>query len=494
MGFQVVAATCPEALHAALAERWDAVVVDASSRRLPIERVLELITARDVSLPMVAVASSESEVEGIALLERGFSDYLLPDRLGRLPFAVRAAAERSELALRAAEAENAGRLRERHLRAVRALSASSDGAVFEGVLEEVALSVAGTEARLWEADARGGLHRRAIWRASGVGGPSHGFLPALPTAAVGRAMTGGRPEIERAGAAREGRVCVAVPVVNGHQAVGAIEICAPDVSIADGPLQLHLIVVGGHLGTYLGRRRSEADLARSLEELHRTESERRRLLRLLVQAHEDERRSIAADIHDDPLQVMAAVALRLSALRRRLEDEPAIRTLESVEEMMSSAMSRLRTLMFNLRPPALEQGELLGPLRVRLEQVRREEIIEYSVAGEEPVALTTEARVTLYRIAQEAIVNVVKHASASHIEVVVDEQDGGCRMRIVDDGIGLGPTPPDRPGHLGLPGMREWAELAGGWLRLEDGERVGTLVTAWVPAPGLPPAANRDAP
>jgi signal transduction histidine kinase len=123
----------------------------------------------------------------------------------------------------------------------------------------------------------------------------------------------------------------------------------------------------------------------------------------------------------------------------------------------------------------------MGPLSDRLEQVREDELIEFSLAGSEPAALTSEVRVTLYRIAQEAIANVIKHASARHIDVTVDEQDGGCLMRIVDDGAGLGGTLEDRPGHLGLPSMRERAELAGGWLRVEAGDRSGTVVSAWVP-------------
>jgi signal transduction histidine kinase len=204
-------------------------------------------------------------------------------------------------------------------------------------------------------------------------------------------------------------------------------------------------------------------------------------MRLLVEAHEDERRTIAADIHDDSLQILAAVGLRLQTLRRRVNDKAARSTLDAVEQMVGTAVSRLRGLMFNLRPTGLDHGDLLGTIRDRLTQVQQDEGIAYSLAGSEPGALTTAARVTLYRVAQEAIANVVKHASASHVSVSVEERDQGCQMRIADDGAGLAAAAESLPGHLGLASMRERTEVAGGWLRVESGALRGTVVTAWIP-------------
>ena len=148
--------------------------------------------------------------------------------------------------------------------------------------------------------------------------------------------------------------------------------------------------------------------------------------------------------------------------------------------MVGGAVSRLRSLMFNLRPTGLDHGDLLGPLRDRLEQVQRDELIEYSLAGSEPGALTTEVRVTLYRIAQEAISNVVKHASARHIDVAVSEQDGGCLIRIADDGAGLGrgargaPRSPRPAQHARAErACRRLAPVGGGRSRRHRGHRLG---------------------
>jgi signal transduction histidine kinase len=372
-------------------------------------------------------------------------------------------------------------LKERHLGVLRALTLPTEEAAIGEVLEQVALSVAGTEARFWEVDARGALQLRGIWPSASSDGMTPAPLTSAVPPVVDRAISNRQLTFAETEGGGPAACCLCIPAVGGQQLVGAIDVRGPQLPRFDDSLLLHLNAIGAHLGSYLARCRNEADFARSLEELHRINGERRRLMRLLVAAHEDERRTIAVDIHDDPLQVMAAVALRLHSLHRRLDDEPSQRTVEAVEEMVSSAVSRLRRLMFNLRPPGLDRGDLMGPLSDRLEQVREDELIEFSLAGSEPAALTSEVRVTLYRIAQEAIANVIKHASARHIDVTVDEQDGGCLMRIVDDGAGLGGTLEDRPGHLGLPSMRERAELAGGWLRVEAGDRSGTVVSAWVP-------------
>ena len=364
---------------------------------------------------------------------------------------------------------------------LRALGSPDEDAALLGALEQIGLSVNGTDVGLWEADARGVVRLRAVWSRAGYDPTTEPSTQAVPSALVTRAMSSRGLSFSEASPARPVGESLGVPVLNGEHALGAIEISAPDFAGFDDAQAAHLTGLGNYLGIYCAQRRSAADFARSLEELNRVSGERLRLMRLLVEAHEDERRTIAADIHDDSLQILAAVGLRLHTLRRRVNDEAARSTLGAVEQMVGTAISRLRGLMFNLRPTGLDHGDLLGTIRDRLTQVQQDEGIEFSLAGSEPVALTTAARVTLYRVAQEAIANVVKHASASHISVSVEERDDGCLMQITDDGAGFGAAAASPPGHLGLPSMRERTEVAGGWLRVEAGALRGTVVTAWVP-------------
>jgi len=371
-------------------------------------------------------------------------------------------------------------LKDSQLAVLRALAEPDEEAALMAALEEIGLSVHGIAARLWETDARGTPQLRATWCPADAGAAASS-LPDAPPAFVRRAISDGALTFSEVGSTDPIGECLGVPVVSGQQILGAVEIQAPRFPGYDDAYVAHLTGLGRFLGIHLAERRSQADFARSLEELNRINGERRRLMRLLVQAHEDERKTIAADIHDDPVQVMAAVSLRLHSLRRRLSDEPAQRSLQAVEEMVGSAVSRLRSMMFNLRPTGLDRGDLLGPLRERLEKMREDDSIQFTLTGSEPELLATDGRVALYRIAQEAIANVVKHASATRVDVAVGEQDGGCLIRISDDGAGLRQAVEGRSGHLGLPSIRERAELVGGWLRVEAGELAGTVVSAWVP-------------
>lgn len=211
---------------------------------------------------------------------------------------------------------------------------------------------------------------------------------------------------------------------------------------------------------------------------------RRAVLAHLVSAGEDERRRIAADIHDDSIQVVTAAGMRLQIMRRSLDDSEQLRLVDELGETIQLAISRLRHLVFELRPPALDH-EGLGPalrmyLNVADEQTSTSYKLDDRLTSQPPEA----TRVILYRIAQEVLTNVRKHAGAANATVTLTEREGGYHVRVVDDGIGFAPeAATDRPGHLGIAAIRERAELAGGWLRVESAPSHGTTVEFWI-APG----------
>jgi signal transduction histidine kinase len=201
----------------------------------------------------------------------------------------------------------------------------------------------------------------------------------------------------------------------------------------------------------------------------------------LVSAQEEVRRRIASDIHDDTLQVLAEVAIRLDMLRSthpELDHEGEFGELGS---SVRAAMDRLRNLMFDLAPADLDSAGVGSMLRRLLEGMReRNQGLEFRLEDRLHVQPPAEVRVALYRIAQEAINNVRKHARAHTIEVVLDGVADGFRLRIADDGKGF------RPGewtadHYGIPLMRERAEAEGGWLRLVAAPGAGTCVECWLP-------------
>jgi PAS domain S-box-containing protein len=215
---------------------------------------------------------------------------------------------------------------------------------------------------------------------------------------------------------------------------------------------------------------------------------RRRLEALLVHAQESERRRIAWDLHDDSIQVMTAVALRLKSFRRRaaLHSDVAVH-LDDLEGVVGQAIVRLRSLLFELRPIALDREGLAAALRQYLDSIDLEGItisLECRLRTEPP----PETRALLYRLAQEALTNARKHARAQKIEVRLEERGNGVTLRVRDDGIGFSlESQPGQPGHLGLVAMRERAEVLGGWCRIESAPGAGTTVEVWVPAqPGSP--------
>ena len=218
-----------------------------------------------------------------------------------------------------------------------------------------------------------------------------------------------------------------------------------------------------------------------LREVREVRENGRRLARL-VAMQEDERLRIASSIHDDTIQALTAASLRMQQLRRHLTEPSQIELLTRLEEALRESMARLRRLMFDLRPAALDQAGFEAALWELLERTRKESNLQYTLEGH----LTTEpagsAKTALYRVAQEALANVQKHAAATEVRVELTEEGAGCRVSIVDNGRGFGHSAagPDSE-HTGLVSMRERAEIAGGWCKVRSHAAGGTAVEFWVP-------------
>lgn len=262
-----------------------------------------------------------------------------------------------------------------------------------------------------------------------------------------------------------------------------------DVSLSISPIldsDGNIVAASAIARDITDRKRAERELELSLDQLRETDRQRRQLLTRLVSAQEEERRRIAGDIHDDPIQKMTAAGLRLGILRNQLDDRQQLAALDKLEEMIESAIARLRNLLFELRPRALDTGGIAAALRDYLDQSFEGEDIKVRLENRLAVEPPIETRVIAYRIAQEALTNVRKHAGADNVTVTLLESDGGLLMRIEDDGTGIRQTELGRslPGHLGLTSMRERAEVAGGWVGLHSMPGAGTIVECWLPTQG----------
>jgi PAS domain S-box-containing protein len=229
------------------------------------------------------------------------------------------------------------------------------------------------------------------------------------------------------------------------------------------------------------QKRTEAHLRQSLEMLRRTMEERRVLLERLGAAQEEERRRIAAGIHDDTIQILSAADLRLQTLRTFAEPEEARAEADALHETLQQAVDGLRHLLFELRPPVLDHDGLAAALR---DYLASEQGASFSIRDELSVPLPVELRAVLFRIAHEAVTNARKHADATRIDVSLAQERGGVRMRVADDGAGFEPSTlrePPKPGHIGLPTMFERVEVVGGRCSIETAPGRGTVVDCWVP-------------
>jgi signal transduction histidine kinase len=215
--------------------------------------------------------------------------------------------------------------------------------------------------------------------------------------------------------------------------------------------------------------------------LRRTIQQRRDLALRIENAQEDERRRVASDLHDDPIQVMSAVDLRLQTM---MSDPSAVSApdLEALHETVEQAIDRLRSMVFELRPASLDREGLGVALRQYLDHLAEQTgwTVEFHdrLTSEPPIEL----RATLFRIAQEALMNARKHAGASRVGVTLANAGSGVAVRVSDDGKGFDPDDPGRPGHLGLETSIERAELAGGWCRISSEPGGGTSVECWLPS------------
>ncbi|MGD8472888.1 MAG: GAF domain-containing protein [Anaerolineae bacterium] len=206
-----------------------------------------------------------------------------------------------------------------------------------------------------------------------------------------------------------------------------------------------------------------------------------------------ERSRLARELHDSVTQSLYSVTMYAEAAARLLttgREATAAEYLRDARDTAQEALREMRLLIFELRPPALEQGGLTGALQARLDAVEKRAGVqaELRVSGVEGMAeaewLPLAVQQELYQVAQEALNNSLKHAGADNLQVCLQVKADAVRLEVVDDGIGFDPTTAEARGGLGLPGMRERVQRIGGQLRIESAPGQGTTVSVEVPRGG----------
>ncbi|MCU9846936.1 cache domain-containing protein [Defluviimonas sp. WL0024] len=221
----------------------------------------------------------------------------------------------------------------------------------------------------------------------------------------------------------------------------------------------------------------------------------KQLTQRIVDTQEEERGRVARELHDSISQLLVGVRYALELARRRLSlgDARAAESLSTGIEHLSGAIAEVRRISRDLRPGVLDDLGLGPALQVLMEEFGK----RTGIATEfETVVfrnrLDQDAKIALYRIAQEALTNVEKHAGATKVKLVVRGHKRGAMMRIEDDGRGMAPMRADDGGGLGLRNMAERMEQLDGTLRILS-SRDGTVIEAQVPLSHMLPPAGQAA-
>jgi two-component system sensor histidine kinase UhpB len=218
--------------------------------------------------------------------------------------------------------------------------------------------------------------------------------------------------------------------------------------------------------------------------LDRLEAERRASAGRVLHAQEDERRRIARGLHDEVGQVLTGVLLQLDSLTRSNQAARAT-DIEETKQSVRQALEEVRRIARELRPEMLEHLGLVSALTELSRKFADQSGIRVSHQFAENLpALPEAAEIALYRVAQESLTNVARHAGATRVEIALEPGERSVVLRVADDGRGLSEASASSNGHTGLRGMRERALLVGGALAIKRSSEGGVEVRLEVPAGG----------
>jgi PAS domain S-box-containing protein len=277
------------------------------------------------------------------------------------------------------------------------------------------------------------------------------------------------------GATQQADACI--PLRARNSVVGILYLALPQAfgELTDSGADF-LVSIGGQIGIAI-------DNIRLYEEVKDQHERLRNLTYRLGEVEESERRELARELHDKVGQNLTALGISLNILKAQLSQDPSghINTrIGDCLDLVSETTARIRDVMVELRPSVLDDYGLFSALRWYGSQFSLRTGIEVSLEGDENMkrlGIATEN--AFFRIAQEALTNVAKHAGASHVTILLDAVDGYARMEISDNGKGFASgisAANGEGGTWGIPAMRERALRAGGRFQIESNAGKGTTV------------------
>jgi len=225
-----------------------------------------------------------------------------------------------------------------------------------------------------------------------------------------------------------------------------------------------------------------------LNQLEERNQELHALSRRAIDAQEEERKNIALSLHDDTGQALTMLIISLDQLEARLpvQQKELIKEIQASRQLASNALAELRRIVFGLRPSILDDLGLVSAIRWHARSNLEAAGITFEMHAPETLPdLSSQASITLYRISQEAVNNILRHAAAHSVTIRIYAQSDSIRLEIKDDGRGFDlQTESDEAlesQHLGLLGLRERAELLGGEIHMDSSPGHGTCLEVCLP-------------
>jgi signal transduction histidine kinase/CheY-like chemotaxis protein len=431
---------------------WAAVVCDHRLPRISSLEALAIARARDPDLPFVVVSGAVGEETAVELVQAGADDVVMKDRPERVAPALARAIEASRSRYRRREAEAA--LIESEAR-FRSLAANLPGMVFQ---------IEADAGRLTPVFAGEGARRLFGIPPARLAAEPGAWLARLDPAQADRLRT--RFLVATAGITTFEGDDAKSPAIFARHWIEEIVETASDADAGIEPRYIEFTARARRAGAtrvlwdgiaidITRQKEAEAGLTRSREEL-------RELASHLAKVRENERAAIARELHDDVGSTLTAVKFQLQWLKGRLAGDAA--TLEKLAQLgalVDAAITASSRIMHDLRPAILDQG-IVAALEWQARSFEQHTGVDCRFAASaDEIALSPAQAIVVFRVCQEALNNVAKHAGARHVEVMLTASDDGVALEVRDDGTGIDPGAPDRRGRFGLTGMHERALAIG---------------------------------
>jgi two-component system sensor histidine kinase UhpB len=452
-------------LHAALdSEPWDIVITDYSMPQFSALDAFQIISARAPDLPFIIVSGSIGEEVAVAAMKAGVHDYLMKDNLARLVPAIerelreadlRRAHMQAELAQREAEAKY--RTLVEHIPAIVYIAEFGERGAWRYVSPQIE-ALLGFSPAAWLAD-------------------PHSWLKQLHASDRDRVLAQAARSREHHAPFHSDYRMIAADgrAVWFHDEARAVH------NDIDEPLFMQ-----GFMLDITDSKRAEREHQRLFEQVRASRSRLQALSHQLIEAQEAERRHIARELHDEIGQALTVVQIDLQALQQFPNQSMQVPRLEESMAAIERVLQQVRNLSLDLRPSLLDDLGLVAALRWLLNrQAERAGFNVRFVADRLAARPPPDLAIACFRIVQEALTNVVRHAQARHVAVELQSRDMELQLSVHDDGVGFDVAAArSRAVHgasLGLLGMQERALLVGGQIEIESTHGQGTILRAYFP-------------